>query len=128
MEDALASPPPPSCPVEFEREDGRTGVLFLSDDCGALPPPPPPQQQQLLLLYPLMWSNPSLSCTVSLRDRYLSCDEAAGCGGSAASSIMDLFSTNASVGFYLWRRGEKKGVGGKDWTAVPVSLTKELKV
>lgn len=82
-----------SCPVELR----GTGVLFLFVDCGALP------RQQLLLLYPLLWSNPSLSCTVCLWDRYHSHsgDEAAGCGGSATSSVMDLFSTKGCSRFYL---------------------------
>lgn len=109
-EDALAFSPP--LLSHWVWKGGRKGVLFLLVDCGSLPPLPLPQQ--LLLLHLLMWSNPSLSCTVSLWDRYLSRagDEAAGCGGSAASSIMDLFSTNASVGFYLLWRG-KKGGGGQ---------------
>lgn len=54
-----------------------TGVLFLFVDCGAL--------LRQSLQYPLLWSNPSLSCTVCLEDRYhgRSGDEAASCGGSA---------------------------------------------
>lgn len=61
------------------------GVLFLFVDCRALP------QQQLLLLYPLLWSNPSPSCTVCLSDRYRShsAAEAASGGGSATSLITE---------------------------------------
>lgn len=76
------------------------GVLFLFIDCGALP------RQQLLLLYPLLWSNPSLSCAVCLSDRYRrhSGNEAASGGGSATSLIMDLFGRKAVAGFVYYKK------------------------
>lgn len=96
-----------------------TGVLFLFVDCGALP------RQQLLLLYPLLWSNPSLSCTVCLWDRYHSHsgDEAAGCGGSATSLVMDLFSTKGCSRFYLLPKKRCRGS-----SSLSVFIRKVIKV
>ncbi len=76
------------------------GVLFLFVDRGALP------RQQLLLLYPLPWSNPSLSCAVCLSDRYRrhSGDEAASGGGSATSLIADLFGRKVGAGFIYYKK------------------------
>lgn len=78
----------------------RADVLFPFVDCGALP------RQQLLLLYPLLWSNPSLSCAV-LPLRSLSQPLrrwGSQRGGSATSLITDLFSRNGVAGLIYFKK------------------------
>lgn len=95
-----------------------TDVLFLFADCRAL------LRQQLLLLYPLVWSNPSLSCTVCLSDHYhsRSGDEAASGRGSATSLIKDPFNRKQCSRTYLF---QKKGRGSFSLSVLIRNRTKE---
>lgn len=89
------------------------GVLFPFVDCRALP------WRRLSLLYPLLRSNPSLSCTVCLWDRYQPLRHwGSQLWSLAASLIMDLCSANRLAGFIYCT----------DRASLSVSIRKVIKV